>query len=76
MQIESLAKRVGDRIGKDPELVEVVHRSMFKFLLEHFRDRNNKAVNCIYLGKFMKNSNYDESGNSRKHLGGLEKPSI
>jgi len=76
VQIEQLSKRVSIATGKSEELIEEVHRSMFKFLLEHFKQRNNQAVNCIYLGKFLKNGNYDELGNSRKHLRRVEEPNI
>lgn len=68
MNIEGLSKRVSLKTGYSPTEIEDVYRSMFKFMLEHFKRRDNRAINCIYLGKFLKNKSYDEFGNSnRKH---------
>lgn len=77
MQIEGIVKRVNNEFIISEDIIEEVFRSQFKFMIEHFRQRNSKAINCIYLGKFLKNKSYDEFGNKiRRDIRGMEKPSI
>lgn len=76
MQIDQLSKRVADKLDVPKDVIEEVFRSQFKFLLEHFKSRNNKAVNCIHLGKFQKNNKYDELGRPRKYIRGVEEPNL
>lgn len=74
MNIEGLSKRVSLKTGDSPSEIEEAYRSMFKFMLEHFRTRDSRAINCIHLGKFLKNKSYDEFGNSnKKRPPGLDK---
>lgn len=76
MQIDQLSKRVSQKLDVPQDIIEEVFRSQFKFLLEHFKSRDSKAVNCIHLGKFQKNNKYDEFGRPRKHLRRVEESDV
>lgn len=67
MQIEGLTKRVAEELKISQELSEEVCRSEFKFIVEMIKLR--KAVNCIYLGKFIQHIRYQKLDAFREEHG-------
>jgi len=58
VQIEGLTKRVAEELKISQELSEEVCRSEFKFVVEMIKQK--KAINCIYLGKFIQHISFQK----------------
>lgn len=73
MLIEDVIKYISKELDVPLAIVEEVTKSEFKFILDHCKNRDGRAINCIHLGKFLKNKKYDESG---RYISRMEKFSV